>query len=140
MRHVFGRLTPACPGVVMVAVLLTVVTGRAAGQADAADLKAALMAEGQAVFGAECTTCHGADGTSDVGPALAGNTSMAVTDFVIKRLLQGVADMPAFASSLTDRQIAAVGTFVRNSWENAHGVVHEADVTRVRADVARGAK
>jgi mono/diheme cytochrome c family protein len=92
------------------------------------------------VFGAECTTCHGADGTSDVGPALAGNTSMAVRDFVIKRLLLGVADMPSFASSLTDRQIAAVGTFVRNSWDNAHGIVPEADVKRVRAEVARGAK
>lgn len=140
MRHVFGRLTPVCLGVVMVAILVAVATGRIAGQADSADSKAALMAEGQAVFGAECTTCHGADGTSDVGPALAGNASMAVTDFVIKRLLQGVADMPAFASSLTDRQIAAVGTFVRNSWDNAHGIVLEADVKRVRAEVAKASK
>jgi mono/diheme cytochrome c family protein len=42
--------------------------------------------------------------------------------------------MPPFAG-LTDRQVAAVATFVRNTGSNAYGVVLEADVARVRASL-----
>lgn len=99
----------------------------------AADAKAALMAEGAEIYAVECTTCHAPDGGSDQGPALAGNTAIASTDFVAKRLLDGVKDMPAFAPTLSDRQIAAVATFIRNSWDNDHGVVLETEIAKLRS-------
>lgn len=107
--------------------------GQTTGSVDAD--KSALMAEGQAVFAAECVTCHSLDGGGDVGPALGGSAGLASTDAVLRRLLEGVKDMPAFASSLSNRQLAAVVTFVRNSWENDYGVVREGDAARVRASL-----
>jgi mono/diheme cytochrome c family protein len=43
------------------------------------------------------------------------------------------AGMPAFAAQLTDRQVAAIATFIRNSWGNEHGMVDPAVVTALRA-------
>jgi mono/diheme cytochrome c family protein len=40
--------------------------------------------------------------------------------------------MPPFDGSLEDRQVAAIATFVRNSWGNEFGVVLPEYVTRVR--------
>ena len=44
---------------------------------------------------------------------------------IINQILWGVSDhgMPAFADLLTDREIAAAATFVRNSWTNNYGIV-----------------
>jgi mono/diheme cytochrome c family protein len=109
-----------------------VVAGSAEAQSSE-DAKAALMREGAAIYSAECTTCHAPDGGSDQGPALASNNAIGSTEFVATRILGGVKDMPAFAPTLSDRQIAAVATYVRNSWDNAHGMVLEADVARLRA-------
>jgi mono/diheme cytochrome c family protein len=47
--------------------------------------------------------------------------------------------MPPFGS-LTDRQVAAVATFVRNTGSNAYGVVLEADVARVRESLKTSPK
>jgi mono/diheme cytochrome c family protein len=94
----------------------------------------ALMNEGAEVYGIDCMECH-ADG--GVAPVLAGLTSLSKKDRVITWILQGVPDgsMPAFGPTLTDRQIAAVATYVRNYWDNAYGVVLELDVKRLRAEV-----
>ena len=91
------------------------------------------MAEGQEVFGAECAECHNDAGTG-VGPSLASNATMGSKQRVIARILDGTADggMPAFAASMPDRRVAAVATFIRNSWDNAYGPVAEADVKAVR--------
>jgi mono/diheme cytochrome c family protein len=40
--------------------------------------------------------------------------------------------MEPFGRSLSDRQVAAVATFIRNGWENAHGLVLETAVQAVR--------
>lgn len=139
MHDTKGRLWPVMATMLLVATPLVATSSRvihsqdpaSASPADAA-LKAALMAEGQVVFGADCTTCHAADGAADIGPALAGNTSMGAKDAVITKILNGVNDMPGFAPTLSDRQVAAVATFIRNSWENAQGVVVESDVKAIR--------
>ena len=44
--------------------------------------------------------------------------------------------MPSFGWRLSDRQIAAVATFSRNSWGNAAAAVFEGDAARVRGKVA----
>jgi len=94
-----------------------------------------LKDEGQVIYSRECASCHGADGTGDgAGPSLAGNTALANRTLVIKRILEGEVDkgMDPFGKVLNDREVAAVATFVRNAWENTHGVVLEADVKTVR--------
>ena len=83
----------------------------------------------------DCASCHGAEGTGDgAGPALDGDTNLRNKDHVIKRILQGSPEkgMEPFGKVLTDREIAATATFVRNAWNNAYGVVAESDVAKVR--------
>ena len=106
----------------------------AGGQAAASDELAGLVNEGAVVFGTSCVSCHDADGGDGPAPALSGHVSMGARDHVVRQILRGNAEkgMPAFATLLSDRQIAAVATYIRNSWENAHGVVLEADAKRVR--------
>lgn len=97
-----------------------------------------LMAEGQVIFGSTCVACHDAEGAATSAPALSGHPSMGAKDHIVRQVLRGNVEkgMPPFAPTLTDRQIAAVATFIRNAWDNRHGIVIEADVTRVRAATA----
>lgn len=111
--------------------------GQTAGSNDAdAAKKAALMDLGQAVYGTNCTDCH-ADGGA--GPSFTQDAALAKGDFVVRRILTGTdnGDMSEFASTLSDEQIAAVATFVRNSFDNSYGVVLEADVRRLRDEVVK---
>jgi len=101
-----------------------------------AEVRAALMNEGQVVYGRDCAACH-AEGS--IGALLGGNASLADKDRVITRILQGTPDgaMANFGPSLTDREIAAVATFIRNTWDNAFGAIVDADVKRVRDALAK---
>jgi mono/diheme cytochrome c family protein len=100
------------------------------------DVRAALMNEGQLVYGRDCAECHAEGG---VGAVLGGNKSLADKDRVITRILLGTEDgaMANFGPSLTDREIAAVSTFIRNTWDNAFGAIAEPDVKRVREALAK---
>jgi mono/diheme cytochrome c family protein len=104
--------------------------GADAGQADEMD---ALLDEGQGVYGTNCFECHMQGGA---GPTLDGDTVLANKDKVVTQIIKGSANgnMPPFGS-LTDRQVAAVATFVRNIGSNTYGAVLEADVARVRASL-----
>jgi len=109
----------------------------------AAEQLAELKAEGQVIYSRECASCHGADGQGDgAGPPLNGDMTLANKEHVIQRILGGTSDggMDPFAKVLTDRQIAAAGTFVRNGWENAYGVVLEADVRTMREQIEKEKK
>ena len=114
------------------------VAARQVGQDSTSDAEqlAALMDEGQMIYGSDCAACH-VEGTDSVGPMMDGNASLAEKDHVIRRILEGVPakGMPPFATTLTDRKIAAVSTFIRNAWDNAYGIVLEADVKRVREEL-----
>jgi mono/diheme cytochrome c family protein len=44
--------------------------------------------------------------------------------------------MPAFGWLLTDDQVAAVLTYIRNAWGNAAPPVSASDVTKARKDLA----
>jgi mono/diheme cytochrome c family protein len=96
------------------------------------------MHEGSLIFGRDCAECH-ADG--GIGASLGGNEHLKDKTRVITRILQGSLDgaMEPFASSLTDREVAAVATFVRNTWDNAFGPVIEADVKKVRDAIKKQA-
>ncbi len=108
--------------------------------------KAELMEAGQKVYGATCTVCHQATGMGmpPAFPALKG--SKIVTGDVAKQLsivLHGVKGtaMQAFGEQLTDKDIAAVVTYQRNSWGNddqakfgkaAGGLVQPSEVAAAR--------
>lgn len=98
------------------------------------DLYAALMSEGETAFAAQCAVCHAADGAGQIGPSLQSNDLLGNNEFLIGRILNGFPDhgMPAFRSQLTDREIAAIATFIRNSWENDFGGVFEEEVSELR--------
>lgn len=100
----------------------------------APELFAALMGEGGQVFGRHCAVCHGPQGEGLVGPRLAANSAVGRTDFIVKRILDGFPEhgMPAWRDALSDREIAAVATFVRNSWSNSFGAVTEEEVNALR--------
>lgn len=138
MKFGQGRLAPVCGSVFVVCVLTVAVSPapRAGFQEPAADGLPELAAEGQVVFGTSCVSCHDADGGQGAAPALSGHPSMGARDHIIRQILRGNAEkgMPAFAATLSDRQIAAVATYIRNAWENSHGTVVEGDVKKVRAE------
>ncbi len=91
---------------------------------------AALMADGGPLFAHNCSGCHGAQGQGLVGPKLDGNDFVAVSGHIISQILQGNAShgMPPFLGQLNAHQIAAIATYVRNSWSNSYGVTTEATV------------
>jgi mono/diheme cytochrome c family protein len=61
-------------------------------------------------------------------PALAESRIVAESERHIRQILNGGQFMPAFGDQLSDRQVAAMATFVRNSYGNEHGPVTEEEV------------
>ena len=92
---------------------------------DEAALFAALMDEGQDLFRRNCAQCHGANGEGVNGPELDGAPILSSRSGTIGIIISGFEDhgMPAWGPVLDDREIAAVATFIRNSWSNSHGIV-----------------
>ncbi|HEY9724567.1 MAG TPA: cbb3-type cytochrome c oxidase subunit II [Oscillatoriaceae cyanobacterium] len=94
---------------------------------------------GAKVYAANCATCHQTTGRGVAGvfPPLDGDPIVAATDAsaMVSTVLHGTQNrviggvkypgqMPAFKNVLTPAEIAAVTTFVRESWRN-----HAPDVT-----------
>ncbi len=100
---------------------------------------AALVAEGRAVYGAQCASCHGADlegqpnwrerkpdGRLPAPPHDAsGHTWHHPDHLLLAMTREGVAalapagyesDMPAFKGALSEREIAAVIAYVKSRW------------------------
>lgn len=84
-----------------------------------------LMEEGETVYGNYCAACHGVNGEGGGGPALDGVSFVSSRSAVVYQILYGAMDhgMPAFAPVLSDQEIAAVSTYIRNAWSNDHGIV-----------------
>lgn len=92
----------------------------------------ALMGEGREVYVNNCTVCHGQQGEGGQGPELAGDDVLSDKRHVINQILRGSRFMPRFGDQLSDREVAAVATFVRNSWGNEFGAVVEEEVSSAR--------
>jgi glucose/arabinose dehydrogenase/cytochrome c5 len=91
-----------------------------------------LISTGEQVYDDNCATCHQPDGQGSGGyPALAGNSFVTADDpsGVIEIVTNGRGSMPSFGDQLEPEEIAAVASYVRNSWENEASVVQVADVT-----------
>ena len=95
-----------------------------------------LIAEGASVYRNRCARCHGRDGQGqwyghDAAPRLDGNFARLSVRGIAVQVIQGGSYMPPFAS-LTDREIAAVATYIRNSFGNNHGIATEEEVSKYR--------
>jgi len=106
--------------------MMTMASGVAMAQPanDEATL-AAYMEEGAGVYTDFCSACHGVNGEGGAGPQLANNAFVSGRSAIINQVLYGATDhgMPPFAPVLTDEQVAAVTTYVRNSFGNEYGLV-----------------
>ncbi|MCC6454690.1 MAG: c-type cytochrome [Caldilineaceae bacterium] len=94
------------------------------GQGQVADQE--LIDRGEQVYLSNCARCHQPDGGGTRSyPALAGSPIVMDEDpaGVIDVVTHGRGQMPAFGESLPPEDIAAVISYVRNSWENGAGVV-----------------
>lgn len=105
-----------------------------AAPAQATEPDTAVMQVGGDLFAANCSSCHGTEGQGLVGPALDGNPNVGDVEVVVATILFGREDhgMPPFGGALDDDEVAAVATFVRNSWTNSFGPVRAADVAARR--------
>ena len=102
-------------------------------------------AEGTRLYVDNCSGCHQSSGRGikDVIPPLDGNPVIIAPDGanIIKVMIRGVngrngyIPMPAFASRLSDDEIAAIANYVRTSWGNsASANITAAEVKKVRAN------
>ncbi|MGO4707341.1 cytochrome c [Microvirga sp. 2MCAF38] len=112
-----------------------------------------IMKAGSAIYLDRCSACHALDGSGvpNLFPSLAASSSLRSFDptTLIRVVLRGARSvatdaeptapaMPAFGWQLDDEQVAAVLTYVRNSWGGApSGVVSAADVQRTRMELAK---
>jgi mono/diheme cytochrome c family protein len=129
----------------MAAYLKTLPPAAAPEPAEPADPE--VLRQGRKLYAAQCASCHGERGEGQPGryPALAGNraVTLASPNNLVKVVLHGgfapataahprPYGMPPFAQSLSDAEIAAVATHVRQSWGNAAPAVSPAEVIRAR--------
>lgn len=107
-----------------------------------------LMARGASLYREHCADCHGGrgEGRADAYPPLAGNRSLTQPSAAnpIRMVLNGgfapgtganprPYGMPPFRPDFSDADVAAVLTYVRNSWGNRAGAVTSAEVDRFRS-------
>jgi mono/diheme cytochrome c family protein len=78
---------------------------------------------GEAIFRSVCAGCHMPDGRGASGagtyPSLADNPRLAVVAYPVGVVLRGQKAMPPFGSALTDKQVAAVVTYIRTHFGNS---------------------
>lgn len=109
------------------------------------------MTAGGAIYADECSACHGMDGKGVpyLFPSLAGSPNVRSVDPVslTRVLIEGARSvataneptgpgMPSFAWKLSDDQVAAVLTYIRNSWGASASPVDPRQVEQARARAA----
>lgn len=108
------------------------------------------MTAGKAIFDDSCAACHHRDGKGVPGlfPALAGSASVQSdkATSLLRVVLVGAKSvatagaptgpaMPSYNWQLDDAQVAAVVTYIRNSWGNKASAVVAGDVSTARKDL-----
>ena len=108
----------------------------------------AFLARGAKLYGEHCSSCHKDDGrgAAPAYPPLAGNRAITMASAInpIRIVLNGgfppgtagnprPYGMPPYGPALSDSDVAAVVTFIRNQWGNRAAPVTAQDVGRNRA-------
>ena len=98
-----------------------------------------LLESGETIYSSKCSVCHAREGTGDIQlgtPALDGSPyASGLKSDLVKRILIGKKGtaMPAFADALSDRQVAAVASYLRNAWDNqSMDTVSSEEVAKLR--------
>jgi mono/diheme cytochrome c family protein len=86
-----------------------------------------------------CFACHGEFGYGGAGPRFRNDQLLSADQYVIGQILLGRGIMPSFADRLNNEQIAAVATYIRNSWGNAYGPVSPDQVAKARMQFSQAA-
>jgi mono/diheme cytochrome c family protein len=109
------------------------------------------MVAGQAIFADRCTGCHLSNGTGvptlfprlALAPLIDADDPSSLIRVVLAGSQAGATDaaptapaMPSFAWNLSDQDVAAVLTYVRNHWGNAAPAVEPAEVAALRKSLA----
>jgi mono/diheme cytochrome c family protein len=109
------------------------------------------MVAGAAIYRDQCSACHGLDGkgVAELFPSIANSTMVRSDDPTtsIRIVVRGARSvgtsaqptapgMPSYGQQLDDDQVAAVLTYMRNSWGGAAQAVTREQVSRVRMDTA----
>lgn len=105
------------------------------------------MVAGAAIYRDLCSACHAPDGSGVAylipNLALASSVSSREPTSLLRVVIHGAQTvatpqeptapaMPAFGWQLTDAQIAAVTTYIRNSWGHAAPALSDSDVHKLR--------
>ncbi|WP_426440501.1 c-type cytochrome [Bradyrhizobium genosp. P] len=114
-------------------------------------IKVPAMMAGAAIYRDQCSACHGLDGkgVAELFPSVA-DSSMTRSDdpsTSIRIVLRGARSvgtsaqptapgMPSYGRQLDDNGVAAVLTYIRNSWGGTASPVPSEQVSRVRRDTA----
>jgi mono/diheme cytochrome c family protein len=106
-----------------------------------------ILAQGAKIYAQRCADCHGEDGNGVAGiyPPLSGNSSVNEPTGInaMRAVLLGgfppvtagnprPYSMPPFAQQLSDSDVAAVVTYIRQSWSNQASPILERDVIKYR--------
>jgi mono/diheme cytochrome c family protein len=133
-----------------IATYLKDLPGQAGPSPEAVSASDPTMVAGGAIYADECSACHGMDGKGVpfLFPSLAGSPNVRSTDptSLIRVLMEGARSvatageptspgMPWFAWKLNDAELAAVLTYVRNSWGSSASAVTADQVRSVRAAI-----
>jgi mono/diheme cytochrome c family protein len=107
----------------------------------------ALIQHGEQIYTQRCADCHGKNGNGVAGiyPPLNGNSSVTEPtgiNAIRSVLLGGFApltaanprpySMPPFAQQLSDDDVAAVVSYIRQAWTNKAPIAQERDVSKYR--------
>lgn len=126
---------------------LAAITVREPERLEVARASAEVMDRGGKIYEQQCASCHGdkGQGVPSMYPALAGNRDVMLRspNNLVQIIRQGgfapatqgnpqPFGMPPFEQRLSGEEIAAVATYVRQSWGNSASPVSAFDVNRVR--------
>ena len=105
------------------------------------------FALGERIYEKHCVECHGTsgEGVANAYPALAGNRAVLMRDThnLVQVILRGgygpstagkpqPHGMPPYQLELSDAEVAAVLSFIRNAWGQSAAPVSEFDINRIR--------
>jgi mono/diheme cytochrome c family protein len=109
------------------------------------------MVAGAAIYRDQCSACHGLDGkgVAELFPSVSDSSMLRSNDPTtsIRIVLRGArsvgtktqptaSGMPSYGRQLDDSEVAAVITYLRNSWGAAASSVSPEQVSKVRLDTA----
>lgn len=140
INHFIHKSRPAILGIIaliaLVASLPFIVAAQDASPEPAQASPEGMVSVGDRIFTTVCIACHQPDGKGIPGIYLPldGNPAVTLDDptYIITTVLNGRGGMPRFDGTYSDEEIAAIVTYVRQSWSNDAPAVTAEEVATIR--------